>query len=63
MQPHFTRAVTLKKLAEYLGVTLPTLYAESKRGKLIISKIGRRSIILPNHAEQYLQGLQKKEAA
>lgn len=51
------RACSVKEFANFLGVTTPTVYAESRRGKLTISKVGRHSKILPQHRRSYLNSL------
>lgn len=54
----FTRAVSVAEFARHLCVTVQTVYAEARRGKLIISKLGRRSVILPANANAYQDNLE-----
>lgn len=59
----FNRAVSVPEFATHFSVTVQTIYAEAKRGKLTISKLGRRSVILPLNANAYQDGLQDLGAA
>jgi hypothetical protein len=52
-------AYSLSELAELSGVGRTFLYSEVKAGKLVLTKAGRRSIILHDHAMAWLAGLPK----
>lgn len=61
------RAASVPEYADFLGVTLPTVYRESHEGRLVITKVGRRSVILPAHQREHQERLARlhapKEAA
>ena len=59
----FETPCTIKQMADYYDVTTPTIYAEARRGKFKISKIGRLSRILPEEQRRYRDGLKTLNAA
>jgi len=47
-------AMTLKDFTKWAGIGYTKTYAEAKIGKLTLTKIGRRTLILRSEAERWL---------
>ena len=60
MQKH---AYSIKEAMHELGIGRSKLYAEIKEGKIEIRKIGRKSIILADELQKYLNSLPSSEEA
>jgi len=56
-------AYGLDELTELLGLGRSTLYLEVRAGRLRLSKVGRRSIVLADDLAAYLAVLKKGESA
>jgi len=52
-------AYSIQELSRLSGLGRTFLYEEIKAGRLIVSKAGRRSIVLHDHAANWLAGLPK----
>jgi excisionase family DNA binding protein len=50
-------AYTISQLAKVVGVGRSTLYAEIGAGRLVPSKVGRRTLITRERAKEWLLGL------
>ena len=56
-------AYSIQELSRLSGLGRTFLYEEIKAGRLIVSKAGRRSIVLHDHAENWLARLPKANSA
>lgn len=54
-QPN-TRGTTVPAVANYLGISEPTVFKAIKSGALRAKKIGKRTVILPLWVDTYLDG-------
>ena len=50
-------AYTIAQLAQVTGVGRSTLYQEIAAGRLVPSKVGRRTLVTREHAKEWLLGL------
>lgn len=51
------QAMSVKDIVQAAGVSRTTIYKEIKLGRLKITKIGRRSVILPENFKAWLAHL------
>ena len=55
-------AYSIKELSAALAISPPTIYREVKRGRLHITKIGRKSVVLADEARRYIAALEDRAA-
>jgi excisionase family DNA binding protein len=48
---------TVAAVSQYTGLSKPTIYAEIKRGALRAKKVGKRTVILNEWVDEWLNGL------
>jgi len=51
------RALSVKEFCEQYGVGMTQFYAEVKEGRLPVRKMGRKSLVIRDDAENWLQSL------
>lgn len=54
-------AYTINEAVNEIGIGRSKLYGEIKAGKITVRKIGRKSVILSNEIQRYLECLPKKQ--
>jgi excisionase family DNA binding protein len=54
--PHDKATYTMHEAAEVVGVSRQTLYTQVNRGRLRLTKIGRKTLVLRPDLEAFLKG-------
>lgn len=54
-------AYSIKGFARKAAISVPTIYREIKKGRLRLTKLGRKSLILAPDAFEFLSGLKAEQ--
>lgn len=57
MIPHDKLALSIKELIAISGISRTSIYNEIKLGRLVVRKLGRRTIVLVSDTERWLGAL------
>lgn len=63
MQTPTERALSLKEFSQKHGICRGTVYNQAHAGKLVLTKIGARTIVRPEHERAWLESLPTSTAA
>lgn len=55
--PTNSRGTTVADVAQFAGLSLPTIYKAIKCGDLQAKKVGKRTVILPEWVDQWINSL------